>query len=864
MTATDTPQLPTGYGPLRERHDVLDQLSSQAARARTGTGRLVLLKGATGTGRTALLEAAADRGEELGMRVLRARCSAEDSATAFAAVQQLLGCQADLGPDDGMSRHTHDRGQVWSARHRSSAARLWRLLESYAAGSPLLLAVDDVHLADPSSRRWLTDAARRLDRLPVLLVATERSQYDIDPPSAGLAHALSPTLVRVHALAPLGRAAAEDVIRACSGPDVTEQWVDGCLRAGAGNPLLLAALLDDLRAVVPDGAASASLPESCADLYPGAFAAAVAWWLDSAGPETAEVARTLAELEGLADDGAADALLAGVTCADPVRVSGWLTAMLRMGLLRRGPGPGLPRFTHPLVREAVLDGWPRARRESTQRIVAELRHRRGDGAEAVAAHLLRMPAPGAGWAGDVLMAAADEAVRAGRGKDAARYLRRALDEPLPRDRRATVLTELGCLELGTAPSTGIPRLAAALRLRDRPLDRVRSAITLGTALAHRGEAHAAFAVLRDLDSPLAGDPVLTRTVGAAAALLSDHDREIRQEVYARLCAAVTHSPALVGPAEQALLVRYEATAGLLSAERAMRRMRTLLGTPEHPLLEPYLLGTAAAVAQWADELDDADRLVQRGLADRLSPLHPMHGALLNVRTDTAAARGRHPHTPAGPADQDLPVDADRPGPTNRRAKAVLALVESGRLAEARRVASSADVQNAHDNWELSRFLYARGVLRAASGEAADALDDFLECGRRQTARDVVSPVVTPWRSGRGRMPPGARPTAGGPGPRRGGTPARRRLGYPARAGPRTASAGRGDGRPTRPGTGGAGRRRTPGRPGVGRAGHRADPHPDLPQPPTDRRRAARKGPSATARGRRHGRTARRRRPARHR
>ncbi|MFM9559336.1 helix-turn-helix transcriptional regulator, partial [Streptomyces caniscabiei] len=83
---------------------------------------------------------------------------------------------------------------------RGSAARLWRLLRSYAARSPVLVAVDDVHLADEASRRWLVEAARRVDRLPVLVVATERSQYDIDPRPAGLTHALSPSLVRTHTL----------------------------------------------------------------------------------------------------------------------------------------------------------------------------------------------------------------------------------------------------------------------------------------------------------------------------------------------------------------------------------------------------------------------------------------------------------------------------------------------------------------------------------------------------------------------------------------------------------------------------------------------------------------------------------------
>lgn len=128
---------------------------------------------------------------------------------------------------------------------RVSAARLWRLLRSYAADGPVLVAVDDVHLADDSSRRWLVEAARHVDRLPVLLVATERSQYDIDPRPAGLTQALSPSLVRTHTLAPLSDAAAAGLVRAAF-PHAGERWTAQCVRAGAGSPLLLHALLDDL------------------------------------------------------------------------------------------------------------------------------------------------------------------------------------------------------------------------------------------------------------------------------------------------------------------------------------------------------------------------------------------------------------------------------------------------------------------------------------------------------------------------------------------------------------------------------------------------------------------------------------------
>ncbi|WP_329068751.1 helix-turn-helix transcriptional regulator [Streptomyces sp. NBC_01429] len=769
---------------LLEREAALDLLSAEAGRAMGGSGRLVLFRAPTGTGRSALLEAAAELGAKLGMRILRAHASADSSGIPLALVRQLLNPPPVLGgPDDDTPETPH---------HLGYPSRLWQLLCEHAAESPLLVAVDDAHLADQASRRWLTEGARRLTGMPVLMVVTERGQYDIAPPSPGLAYSLSPSVVRVHPVAPLSRPAAEELIRDSLGKDTTDAWVDGCVRAGAGNPLLLRALLDDLRAVFPDGGGpqpqppEPQLPENCAELYPGAFVAAVSWWLESTGPGSTAVARALAELEDAAAErygegtrereeegqygsprgpglpgsrpGSTDhdepgpghdlaGFLAELTRADPARVGGWISAMIRLGLLRRAPGTGAPRFAHPLLRGAVLDGWPRARREALHRQAAELRQRRGDGGEAVAGHLLRTTTDGAAWVAKTLLDAAADAARSGRTGAAAHYLRRALDEPLPRERRAAVLTELGELEFATLRSGGIPRLAEALRLQEQPRDRVLAAVTLGSALTNRGEPHAALDVLRDLGA-LDGEPVLARTVQTASAFFSDHDREIRRAVYSRLRESAEHTPERISPALRALLIRYEATAGLLSAESAAPQIRRLLTVPEDPLLMPYLLATAAAVTQWTDALDDAERLIRTGLTEhRLSPLHPVHSSLLNTRVDAAAARGHYRWVLEETADRlRAPEDALRTGASNFLAHRVLALVERGRPAEAEQLVAGVNVKDSYDSWELNRFLYARGVLRAAVGDPAGALDDFRECGRRQLGRGVESPVVTPWRS----------------------------------------------------------------------------------------------------------------------
>ncbi|MEU9387963.1 NAD(P)-dependent oxidoreductase, partial [Streptomyces sp. NPDC048279] len=252
-------------------------------------------------------------------------------------------------------------------------------------------------------------------------------------------------------------------------------------------------------------------------------------------------------------------------------------------------------------------------------------------------------------------------------------------------------------------------------------------------VSRRGRTRKAVEVLRSVDGELNDHPDLVRTLHTTTVLLSDQDQEVRQEVYRRLSETAEHSPELVGPAGQALLVRHAASAGLTSARDAMRRLRALLAEPTDPLTEPFLVGTAATVAQWADELDEADRLVDRGLAgQRPDLLHPMHQALLHSRSDIAAARADYTHPPAVP-------ESVTPG--NAHAHTLVALVETGRTARAESLVAGLDLREAADSWELNRFLYARGVVRAAAGDPAAAQHDIQVCGRRPTPREVSSPVV---------------------------------------------------------------------------------------------------------------------------
>lgn len=153
LASQPPPCPPAGPGPgsvgLLERESALELLAAEARRAVAGSGRMVLLRAPTGTGRSALLEAAAELGVKLGMRVLRAHASAESAGIPLALVTQLLDPAHEIGGFLGDTPET--------PHHLGHASRLWQLLCEYAAGSPLLVAVDDVHLADRASLRWLTE-----------------------------------------------------------------------------------------------------------------------------------------------------------------------------------------------------------------------------------------------------------------------------------------------------------------------------------------------------------------------------------------------------------------------------------------------------------------------------------------------------------------------------------------------------------------------------------------------------------------------------------------------------------------------------------------------------------------------------------
>ncbi|GGL61181.1 LuxR family transcriptional regulator [Streptomyces fumigatiscleroticus] len=351
---TDPAAATAVIGRVRERALLAAALDAAATR---GEGTSLLVRGAAGIGKTALAEWARERAEAAGFRTLRAVGAEAESGYAFGVLHQVLwpllsgarGLAADqrlaleraLGAAEGLPPQDFTVGEAALS-----------LLAEAAARRPLLVVLDDLHWTDSSSLSVFGHIQRRLDTLPVVLLATTRPiRRTLD----GWTH-------QQLELGPLDRADAGALLGRLH-PRLARHAAERVLREAAGNPLALVELPRHLTAEHRTGILPlpAHLPlgrrlervytDRLGDLPPGARALLLRAAL--AGT------RTLPETDaGTASETEADA-----------------AAVEALGLARRDAGPHgtVWTFRHPLVRSAVVAAaTPAERRRAHQYLAAVL------------------------------------------------------------------------------------------------------------------------------------------------------------------------------------------------------------------------------------------------------------------------------------------------------------------------------------------------------------------------------------------------------------------------------------------------------------------------------------------------------------
>lgn len=142
---------------LVEREDLLAEFAIALDDALAGHGRLVFLGGEAGVGKSALVRALAESTADRGT----VRIGGADNITTADALAPLEDAVPEIAP------------RIAAGGDR---IRLFRALRDALVRSPGLLILEDLHWADEATLDALRFLARRLDGVPVLIIATYRSE----------------------------------------------------------------------------------------------------------------------------------------------------------------------------------------------------------------------------------------------------------------------------------------------------------------------------------------------------------------------------------------------------------------------------------------------------------------------------------------------------------------------------------------------------------------------------------------------------------------------------------------------------------------------------------------------------------------
>jgi DNA-binding CsgD family transcriptional regulator/tetratricopeptide (TPR) repeat protein len=440
---------------LLERDGELAEVAALVERARTGDGGVLLIEGPMGIGKTAILGAAA--GLAAGALVLRGRGGEVERDLSFGLVRELF--EPVLRAADPGARARWLSGAAGAAASvlaeapgatqdaASVAFGLYWLLAAIADEQPVVLIADDLHECDPASLRWLAYLARRIDGLPVALLAATRP-VERDPLRAIEG-------VRVIRPGPLGLGATGELVADRAGPAPEPVFIEACLAASGGNPMLLRELVETMRerGLAPDAEGARSIEALAGDR----LGRAVLGRIGRLEPAAAALARALSVL----GDGSELRHVAELAGIDPSAAVEALPALIAAGVLADEPALS---FAHSLLRTAVYLELPAPVRAAEHRRAAALLQATGARPELVAHHLLLAEPVGAAWALAALHEAGELAIDQGAPESAAAYLRRALEEPAGVEERAELLRLLGNALVRLGEPAGVEVLEQALAL----------------------------------------------------------------------------------------------------------------------------------------------------------------------------------------------------------------------------------------------------------------------------------------------------------------------------------------------------------------------------------------------------------------
>nr|UTI67664.1 AptR1 [Actinoallomurus sp. ID145808] len=366
-------------------------LREHLAESRVGSGRLILVSGNVASGKTQLLADFVDIAVREGVRALSATGAADEQKLAGGIIDQLL-----TGPD--VPQATAEQAErVIEAFHGAApvdepdvtgaaAYSVWRLAQvllNLARERPMVIVVDNVHVADRTSVLLLQHLQRRLrwTRLTIVLSLRDR------PWPAGLRTNFSRHTHHHIRLTPLSEHAVRDLLGDCVS-DLLPSLIHGL---SAGIPMLVSSLIEDYLTTGGIGD-----PEPAGS----AFSAALVSYLDRWDLPARQVAGSIAVFGGAIST----EVIAGLTGITTGVAEEVVEALTGSGLMAGG------RFRHAVTESAALGGLSPTALASAHLRAAELKFQQAAPPKEVAVHLIAADSGEARWAMAVLRKAAEQAV----------------------------------------------------------------------------------------------------------------------------------------------------------------------------------------------------------------------------------------------------------------------------------------------------------------------------------------------------------------------------------------------------------------------------------------------------------------------
>lgn len=701
----------------------------------------VVLLGDPGTGKSRLAAAfAADHADEV--TVLSARAHHVGATASFGVWAEALGRELRTrapervrelcaGLEDDLAAVVRSAGRLRGAPVAAAPpARvldaLGTLVRVLAAERPVLVVLDDLHLADASSLSALLHIAFGCAEERVLVVATARPGELADRPKA------MEVLLRLEqegwaqrlTVGPLDTGGVRALAAQVLGDVPPEPLVDWLIERARGNPLYTVDLLDGL---LDEGA---DLRRPALSRLPDPLADRVALRVGRTDPAAVRLVELLAVIGGRAELRS----LVALSGRPPAEL---VVLVERLGRARlvteRDDGPELTvEIAHPLVAEAVYARIGVARRRLLHREVARVLRTLGRSGDA-AGHFARSACPGDDEAVTALREAVHAAEEAGAFQEALSLLAALVDLLPAGDPRWARVMDALCWDAqwvvdhraDSQAALGVPALRAmdaALSGMDDPARQGPVKLRLASFIGWgEGTLDEAASVCRDA-------VVLYERAGdRRGALLAAHELTWLRGYAGNLPLLESEAAALAVEAERLgdglVHARALRTAGFMAlcrgrpadAEAAFRRVAAAAGTDRHRrLMAAGGLAVAAVVAGRTGEALTAMvelRLTDPGTADYAAIIGWWAGDLTTVRAITRDIAG------IGPT------------PASRRLGAglffaALAAVEVGATAEARRYAARLRALYDGRGWAMHAALaeHVDGVVDWRGGRAADAVD----------------------------------------------------------------------------------------------------------------------------------------------